>query len=100
MNNNENHELRGNNSHGNGHGNDNKEITIILNARLKVVERDKYSFQEVVELAFGQFDSNPDIVYTVTYTKGKKQPNKSLVMGENLNVKDGMVINVSRTDKS
>ncbi|MEQ6377436.1 multiubiquitin domain-containing protein [Bacillaceae bacterium S4-13-58] len=75
-------------------------MTVIINAREKVVDKDKYSFQEIVELALGKFDSNPNIVYTLTYTKGKKQPSKSLVFGEEVNVKDGMIINVSRTDKS
>lgn len=77
-----------------------KEVTIIVNGREKVVEKEKYSFFEIVELAYGQMDQNPNVVYTVSYSKGKQENNGLMVHGDEVKVKEGMVINVSRTDKS
>lgn len=77
-----------------------KEIEIIVNARPKVVEVKKLTYRQVVELAFGQFDENPNAVYTVTYSKGRNEDKGSLVEGQDITVKKGMVFNVTRTDKS
>jgi hypothetical protein len=77
-----------------------KEIEIIVNGRPKVIELKKLTYRGVVELAFGQFDGNPNAVYTVTYSKGRNEDKGSLVDGQEITVKKGMVFNVTRTDKS
>ena len=79
-----------------------KEITIYVNSRPKEVPaRELLSFDEVVALAFPNPDKNPNIVYTVTYRKGEgKKPQGTLVEGEFVKVKDGMIFDVTRTDKS
>jgi hypothetical protein len=78
-----------------------KEFTIIVNARKKTWNEKKISFRQVVVLAFGAYDDNPDVSYTVTYSKGPEpNPEGRLVDGRSVIVKDGMVFNVKRTNKS
>jgi len=79
-----------------------KEITIKVNGRDKVVPKAKMTYEEVIILAFGVYESNPNIEYTVTYSKSNN-PNKPkgiLEKGETVMVKEGMIINATRTDKS
>jgi hypothetical protein len=77
-----------------------KSINIFVNAREKTVEKEKLSYQNVIELAYGQFDSNPNVVYTVMYSKGKNEDKGSLVEGKEVMVHKGMVFHVTKTDKS
>jgi hypothetical protein len=87
------------NQQGQAHGHE-KELTIIVNGRQKSVSQKELSFDEVVTLAFGppNYDTN---VYTVTYQKGDgHKPKGTLVRGETVKVKDGMIFDVIRTDKS
>ncbi len=80
----------------------NKEYTIYVNSRPKVVPaKDSLSFDEVIELAFPNAAKGPNIVYTVTYRRGEgKKPEGTLVEGESVKVKDGMIFDVTRTDQS
>lgn len=79
-----------------------KEVNIIVNGRDKIVEKKKITYEEVIVLAFGSYDSNPNIEYTVTYSKGDNphKPKGILEKGESIMVKKGMIFNVTRTDKS
>ncbi|MFZ2303758.1 MAG: multiubiquitin domain-containing protein [Minisyncoccia bacterium] len=78
-----------------------KEFTIIVNAREKKWGVKEISYQQVVELAFGSYSDNENIVYTVTYSKGDDHKKEgSLIKGQTVNVKDGMIFNATRTDKS
>ena len=73
--------------------------TIIINARQQQVAGDEISYERVVELA--GVATGPNIEVTVTYSKGEdKKPKGSLVAGDTVKVKDGMVFNVTATDKS
>lgn len=77
------------------------EFIIIVNAREKGWKEEKISFKQVVELAFGTCIDNPDIVYTVTYKRGPKQnPEGTMVKGDSVYVKNKMLFNVTKTDKS
>lgn len=77
-----------------------REFTIVVNARQKTTTQKELSFDEVVELAFGPPNYETS-VYTVTYQKGEdKKPKGSLVRGETVKVKEGMIFDVIRTDKS
>lgn len=81
--------------------NSEKQYTLIVNGREKEVSEKKLSFSEVVALAFGPDAGGPNIVFTVTYRRGENQkPKGSLVEGETVTVKDGMIFDVTRTDKS
>jgi len=77
-----------------------KDFSIFVNAREKVVAQRELTFEEIVILAFGPPNGDAS-VYTVTYQKGPDKKEKgSLVAGESVKLKDGMIFNVVRTDKS
>jgi hypothetical protein len=79
----------------------NKEFDIIVNAREKKWFDKKISFEQVVVLAFGIFESNDSTSYTITYKRGEdKKPEGSIVIGDIIPVKDKMIFNVSKTNKS
>ena len=81
------------------HDND-KEVTIIVNGREKVVKKETISFAEIVALAFENPPSE-NTIFTVTYRKGHGNKTEgTLVEGETVKVKDGMIFNVTATDKS
>ncbi len=83
-----------------GHGQD-KQYTIIVNGRQKVVTKKELSFAEVVALAFDPPPTGPNIVFTVTYRRGEgNKPEGTLIDGEMVKVKEGMIFNVTATDKS
>ncbi len=92
-----------NDSHENkqeGKGHD-KEYNIIVNGRAKVVTQKELSFAEVVALAFDNPPQGENIVFTVTYRRGEgNKPEGSLLEGETVKIKDGMIFNVTATDKS
>ena len=79
-----------------------KTITIIVNGRPKEVEKnEELTFDEVVTLAFGTPPPGGNIIFTVTYKRGHgNKPEGTLVEGETVKIKDGMIFNVTRTDKS
>jgi len=80
-----------------GHG-DHKLVTIIVNGREKKVPKDEISFAEVVEMS--GLPSTPNTIFTVTYRRGEGNKEGTLVEGESVKVKDGMIFNVTATDKS
>lgn len=76
-------------------------VTIVVNAREKVWTEKEISFAQVVGLAFPNPPPGENIVYTVTYRKGEgHKPEGTLTDGESVRVKDGMIFNVTATDKS
>jgi hypothetical protein len=77
------------------------EFVIIVNGREKKWCQKTITFQQVVELAFGNYQDNLNTVYTVTYTKGPKQNIEgSMVNKDNVFVINKMVFNVTATNKS
>ncbi|MBI4220652.1 MAG: multiubiquitin domain-containing protein [Chloroflexi bacterium] len=79
----------------------NKAITIIVNGRQKTVDDKELTFAEIVALAFDNPPSGPNIVFTVTYRRGQgNKPEGTMVDGETVKVKEGMIFNVTATDKS
>ncbi len=79
-----------------------KDITIIVNGREKTVPKNEdLTFNELVALAFDNPPSGENIVFTITYRKGHgNKPEGSLAEGESVKAKDGMIFNVTPTDKS
>lgn len=76
-------------------------ITLIVNGRTKPWEESEITFDQVVVLAFGSYDQNPNKVYTVTYDRGPNEnPEGSMVKGDKVFTKNKMIFNVTCTDKS
>ncbi len=82
-------------------GHDAKITEIVVNGQKKEFAGKEISYREVVELAFENPWGNPNVIYTVTYTRGHDdKPQGTLVDGQSVKVKKGIVFNVTRTDKS
>lgn len=83
---------------GQGYG---KDFTIIVNARQKVVAAKEMLFAEIVALAFDNPPTTPNTIFTVTYRRGEgNKPEGTLTDGETVKIKEGMIFNVTATDKS
>lgn len=78
-----------------------KDFTIIVNGRQKIVTNKELSFGEVVRLAFPNPPSGPNIMFTITYRNGpRKNPEGTLLEGGTVKIKDGMIFDVTQTNKS
>lgn len=78
-----------------------KTFTLIVNGQPKEWEEKEISFVEVVKLAFGSYEGSPQIVYTVTYKRGQgNKPEGTMVKVDSVKVKDKMIFNATRTDRS
>ena len=76
------------------------EYRIVVNAREKIVKSDELTFAEVVHIAFPE-PPKPDTVFTVTYRHAPRKPHDgSLTKGEKVEIEDGTIFDVTRTDKS
>ena len=83
---------------GEGH----KPTPIVVNGQEKTVTVEAISFDELVSLAY---DGNPPTgdnwSFTITYRRGHgNKPEGSLLEGETVKVKKGMIFNVTGTDQS
>lgn len=75
--------------------------TVIVNGRPKKIHQSKVTFMQVVALAFDPVPSGPNWVFTITYRNGPRiNPEGTLVEGQSVRIKNGMVFNVTATDKS
>ena len=78
-----------------------KDVEIFINGQEKIANKGELSYEEIVTLAFGNYEFNPDVIYTILYFKGDSpKPKGELVKGESVKVMHGMIINVTRTDRS
>ena len=78
-----------------------KATTVVVNGRERIVEAHDLTFADVAALAFDPVPSGPNILITVTYRRGHgNKPEGSMVDGDTIKVKEGMIFNVSVTDKS
>lgn len=87
-----------NNEH--NHGKE-KEYSIIINGRPKTVTSKELSYEEIVNLAFNNNPpSGQNVVITVTYAKSEHNKQGTLLPGDSIKIKNGMVFNVRATDRS
>lgn len=78
-----------------------KVYLIIVNGQQKTVTTKAVSYEQIVKLAFPAPITGPNIIYTVGYEDGPHQnPSGSLMTGGTVKVKDGMIFDVTPTDKS
>ncbi|GMV90905.1 MAG: hypothetical protein AMXMBFR82_06830 [Candidatus Hydrogenedentota bacterium] len=77
------------------------ETTIIVNGRQRSVSQKHLSFLEVVALAFDPIPTGPNLIFTITYWHGPRpNPEGTLLEGSKVRIAEGMVFNVTQTDKS
>lgn len=75
--------------------------TVIINATPHDWDEKQITFEDLVRLAFdGQPPAGPDVVITVTYSKGEHGKSGSLLPGGSVKVKNRMVFDVIATDRS
>ena len=80
------------------HGHD-KTYSIIVNGRPREVSEHKLTYLEVVQLAYPGEEPSDTIIFTVTYSNPHGKDG-SLVAGDIVKIKDGIIFNVVRTDQS
>lgn len=78
-----------------------KKFTIFVNSRPKKVTTMKLSFNDLLSLAFNPIPTGPNILFTITYRNGPREnPQGNLLEGGTVEIKEGMIFNVTATDKS
>lgn len=78
-----------------------KETTIIVNGRQFEISGKEISFSQVVALAFPTPPSGQNVMFSVTYRRGHgDKPEGTLIEGQTVKLKEGMIFNVTPTDKS
>jgi multiubiquitin len=83
------------------HSGKDRKYRIIVNLEEKIVDRRVLTFREVVKIAFPDVKDGPGVVYTVTYKKAAgPQREGTLAEGQHVEVKNGTIFSVTRTDKS
>lgn len=76
-------------------------ITIVINARERTVTDKELTFEQLVALAFPSGPTGENVLFTISFRRGHgNKPEGSLLAGETVKIKDGMVFVVSATDKS
>jgi hypothetical protein len=77
----------------------NKIFSIIVNGRQREVTDHRLTYLQVVQLAYPGEQPTATIVFTVTYSNPHGRDG-SLVEGQEVTIKDGMIFNVRKTDQS
>ncbi len=87
------------NSNGSQVPGQNKTVTIIVNGRPREVTGKSISYEEVVQLAYPDDPSNQNTDFTVAYANPHGRDGE-LVAGQEVHLKEGMVFNVTKTNRS
>lgn len=78
-----------------------EKICIIINTLEEDVESGRITFEELAKLAFPNTKVTPNTEYTVSFNKGPRAtPEGTLIAGESVKLKKGMIFDVTETDKS
>ena len=79
----------------------NLSITIIVSGSPHEWTKLQITFEEVIILAYGTFENNPNVAYTVAYEDGPTQNIEgSLIKGNSVYIKNKMIFHATATDKS
>lgn len=80
---------------------DDKTVSIIVNGRPREFAGKEITYEQIIHLAFDNPPYGENTIFTVTYKRGgDHKPEGSLVAGESVKLKKGMIFNVVATDKS
>lgn len=83
------------------HSGKDRKFRIIVNLEEKVVTKKVLTFWEVVRLAYPPSADGPNVVYTVTFKKAAGSRHEgTLEDGQTVEIKNGTIFNVRRTDRS
>jgi len=78
-----------------------KHFNIIVNGRKREIVASSLTYDDVVNLAFdNQPPRGEGLIITVTYSKGPHNSSGTLVTGQTVEIKSGMVFNATPTDRS
>lgn len=79
-----------------------KTVTIIVNGRPKEIDKNAdLTYEQIVALAFPNPPTGQNVQFTVQYTRGQgNKPSGVLIEGQSVKVKDGMVFDVTATNRS
>ena len=78
-----------------------KMVTIIVNTRKHTVDKNRdISFEEVVALACPDVPTGGNVGFTVMYQRAHGNKDGTLVAGQSVRVKEGMIFDVTPTDCS
>lgn len=86
--------------HGQGdHHHESDDFEIKVNGRTREVKGKRQSYRDMAAVAYPNPDFN-QFLYTITYLNGVHDAHGDLVEGETIEIKNGMIFNVRRSDKS
>lgn len=78
-----------------------KTVTIVVNGTEHEVEKDDISYEEVIQLAYENPPYGENTLFSVTYRRGNgNKPDGTLTVDECVKAKEGMIFDVTATDKS
>jgi hypothetical protein len=77
----------------------NKTYEVIVNGRPRTVTEHKFTYLQIVQLAYPGEQPTDKIVFTVTYSSPHGKDG-SMVEGDKINIKHGIIFNVRKTDQS
>jgi hypothetical protein len=76
------------------------EIKIFVNTRPSIVHDITVSFEQVTVIAFPESQGNPKVFFSVAYRKAVGDKHGTLTAGHSVEVKEGTIFDVTKTDKS
>lgn len=85
---------------GNGGGGGRKPVTIYVNTIAHSVAKDDLYYEDVVKLAFPDGPTGESIGYTVLWEYKHGSKDGSLSAGQFVKAKDGMIFDVTQTNRS
>lgn len=87
---------------GHGHTHESQMVTIIVNGREEEVPKhDDLTYAALIALAYDNPPTGEFIYWTITYRRGHgNKPEGTVTEGGSVKPKEGMIFNVSFTDKS
>lgn len=76
------------------------QVTIVINGRAKKWTKDKISYDELVALSGLPLPGGPNPGFTITYHNGPDHTDGTVMPGRSVEVRNGMVFNVTPTNQS
>lgn len=78
-----------------------RNTAIIMNGTEITVSGKELTYNQLVNLGLENPPTGDSICITITYRRGRgNKPEGTLAEGENVKIKEGMIFNVTATDKS